>query len=176
MPRQPRTEQQESEQQAGGQEPEALVGTIREEQRPAERFVADRGRAQQWAGGGASGDPRELDRVAGFAGAMYGDGTQPRQVLPPLARQSAQQAFQSERRAALDAIPPAKKYRVVSVPRAQGPSGESVMALMTVGGRQVRVLEGKEMDERYFDIPALKRQGVRFKEILPEEEAAAAAG
>jgi hypothetical protein len=170
MPRQPRAEQQESEQQSGGPEAQdAPVGTIREEQRPAERMVADRGRTQRWEGGGASGDPREMERVAGFSGAMYGDGTQPRQVLPGLQRQTTQQAFQSERRAALDAIPPPKKYRVVSVPRAQGPSGESVMALMTVGGRQVRVLEGKEMDERYFDIPALRRQGVKFVEIAQEE-------
>lgn len=175
MPRQPRAEAQSEEQ---GREPEAEspVGTIKMEGRTEERFVADRGRSNRFEAGGTSGDPREMERMAGYSGAMYGDGSQPRQVLPPLARQDARQAFQSERRAALDAIPPPKKYRVVSVPRAQGPSGESVMALMTIGGRQVRVLEGKEMDERYFDIPALKRQGVKFAEIVPEPEEQPSAG
>jgi hypothetical protein len=115
--------------------------------------------------GGESGDPREMEQNAGSA--MYGG---PKQPLPPLQRGEAMRTFQQERRELLDAVPPAKRWRVVRVPR----NADGMVQMVVVGGRQAKINEGKELDERYFDIPGLKRQGIKLE--LIDESAEAAAG
>ncbi len=124
--------------------------------------------------GGASGDVHELDMVQENNGAMGVNRTNggPNQPLPALApsNQSPRQQLRqlaSDRQALIDQIVPAKRFRVVGVPRG---AGGDVAMIVGQGGRGFRINEGKEIDERYYDVPSLRRQGVKLEEIKPEPE------
>jgi hypothetical protein len=128
---------------------------------------AERKPNQVYEEGGGSGNPDDQE----LSGSGMNGG--PRQPLPPLARQEVQRTFQQERQERVDAVPLPRKYRVTKVPRNQD---GMVQLVVGRGGRQFKINEGKELDERYFDIPSIRRQGVKLEEIDQAAEAAEAAG
>jgi len=115
--------------------------------------------------GGESGDPRELEVLTGSG--MNGGPRQPLPPLqqpPPLMRRSEElrQAYEAERQEQVDALPTPKRYRVTKLPREDG-------KVVGRDGRSFKLTEGKELDERYFDVPGLKKQGVKFELVKDEE-------
>lgn len=60
--------------------------------------------------------------------------------------------------------PTPKRYRILS----HGTKDPGKYANDPNGGGRIYLHEGKEISEQHFDIPALKRQGVRLEEILDE--------